>query len=74
MPSLQDGQGGKTAFLPLCCVVLPAVVLATNAFRLDTLARRRAKSGACQTCGYNLTGLPPSTLCPECGGKAAGQC
>jgi hypothetical protein len=42
-------------------------VATAAAWRLDTLARRRARVGLCPTCNYDRTGLPPGAVCPECG-------
>jgi hypothetical protein len=53
---------------------LPLVLSATlGAWRLDTLARRRARSGKCPKCGYDRRGLPPSSPCPECGSGPGGK-
>jgi len=30
-------------------------------------SRRRARAGACPSCGYDLAGLTPGSACPECG-------
>ncbi len=46
---------------------LLALGLAGTAWRLDTLAHRRAMLHACRKCGYDRAGLPPHTPCPECG-------
>lgn len=35
--------------------------------RSGIIARRRAMTGKCRSCGYNLTGLGPDAKCPECG-------
>jgi hypothetical protein len=43
------------------------------AWRLDTLARRRARVGLCPKCNYDRTGLPPGAVCPECGAAANRQ-
>lgn len=49
-------------------LVTPAVVLAGIAFVVIVawLRRREYPEGACQTCGYNLSGNV-SGICPECG-------
>ena len=49
-----------------CCVVLTLV-----AWRLDTLARRRAKLNLCPKCNYDRTGLAAGSVCPECGAAAS---
>lgn len=52
--------------VPLVLVALPTAL----AWRLDTLARRRAKVNACPACGYDRSGLARSSPCPECGTSA----
>ncbi len=49
---------------------LPAsisLLITATAWRLDTLACRRANKHLCPKCNYTLTGLPPNSPCPECG-------
>ncbi|MDP1662524.1 MAG: hypothetical protein Q8L55_11485 [Phycisphaerales bacterium] len=41
----------------------PAALL----LRSGILARRRAITGKCRSCGYDLAGLAGDSLCPECG-------
>ncbi len=44
-----------------------SLLVTAFAWRLDSLARRRAANNLCSTCRYDRTGLPPHSLCPECG-------
>jgi hypothetical protein len=54
-------------YFPIWILSLPLLLISATAWRLDTLARRRARVGLCPKCNYNLCGLPPDSLCPECG-------
>jgi hypothetical protein len=56
-------------FVPLWLPAIAALVVTTLAWRLDTLARRRAKLNLCPTkgCDYDRTGLAIGAACPECG-------
>ena len=60
-------------FIGLATWPLVAVSLATTAlaFRLDSLARRRAYMNLCKNCHYNRTGLASDAVCPECGTPAS---
>ena len=57
-------------FVPLWAPFLLSAAVTATAWRLDTLARRRARVGLCPKCGYNRIGLPPQAVCPECGAAA----
>ena len=58
--------------LPLWTPATLLLMAAAVAWRLDTLARRRARIGFCPKCSYNRTGLAPGAVCPECGAAAPG--
>lgn len=51
--------------------IWPFAVLAIGSgcvcVRLGVRARRRARTGRCAACGYDLRGLEAGTRCPECG-------
>jgi hypothetical protein len=65
----------STGYLgPLRVLAIPlwppaALALAPTllAWRLDALARRRARLNYCPSCNYDRRGLPTASLCPECG-------
>ncbi len=63
-------RNDSLVWIPLWFPLLLAALPAALAWRLDTLATRRAKLGACPTCSYPRTGLAPSASCPECGAAA----
>jgi hypothetical protein len=53
--------------IPLWVVIAGSGLVTAIAWRLDILARRRAKLNLCPKCNYDRTGLAPSAVCPECG-------
>lgn len=53
--------------VPLWAPWLIAVAATSIAWRLDTLAKRRARVGACAKCSYDRRGLAAGVVCPECG-------
>jgi len=66
----QSVRAGWRRDLPLWMPALASLIAAGFAWRLDTLARRRERMNACPSCGYDRTGLAPSSPCPECGTNA----
>ena len=53
--------------IPLWTFAVVALAITALAWRLDTLARRRARVGYCPQCSYDRTGLAVAAVCPECG-------
>jgi len=71
LPGFGSAATGWGAYLPLWPGVAAALVATAAAWRLDTLERRRrAGVNHCRNCGYDRRGLPPQTVCPECGAAA----
>jgi hypothetical protein len=66
----ERGGGYHGYFVPLWALAFACILPAAIAWRLDILARRRARIGFCPKCGYNRTGLAPQAVCPECGAAA----
>ncbi len=56
--------------VPLWMPLALSVIVTAAAWRLDTLARRRARMNLCPKCNYDRTGLAAGVVCPECGTKA----
>ena len=61
---------GWTVAIPLWSVLVLALIPTGSAWRLDTLARRRARVGLCAMCNYDRAGLAAGAVCPECGAGA----
>jgi hypothetical protein len=53
--------------VPLWVSTIPPLLATGAAWRLDALARWRARAGHCAKCGYDLRGLRDGAVCPECG-------
>jgi hypothetical protein len=65
----------RVLFFPVWLFVAATLVPSAAAWRLDTLARRRAKLNLCAKCGYDRTGLRGGigAKCPECGTVPASE-
>jgi hypothetical protein len=64
-PSLNGIPFGKTWFVEFPLWFPPAVAMALTL----CAARSQRRGGAghlCPACGYDLSGLPPGSPCPEC--------
>ncbi|MGH7133345.1 MAG: hypothetical protein ACREJO_15535 [Phycisphaerales bacterium] len=79
MQTLYDNSGSVIGRAHQVWITLWALALASflsGGFLLWSArrARRRAMSGVCLKCGYDLSGLAAGSPCPECGkGAAAAQ-
>ena len=49
--------------VPMWILAVPVLAAAAIAWRLDTLARRRARLNLCQKCNYDRTGLAAGAVC-----------
>jgi hypothetical protein len=60
---------GAFAGWPIVTVPLgpPAVALAASGGVCLLATIRRRRPGRCRACGYDLAGLAPGSVCPECG-------
>jgi len=56
--------------IPLWLPALASLLVTAAAWRVDAVHRRRARVGACSSCGYDRAGLAPGSVCPECGAAA----
>ncbi len=56
--------------VPLWPFVIISIFATAAAWRMDTLAQRRKRIGACPACGYDRTGLAANAPCPECNAAA----
>jgi hypothetical protein len=55
-------------WVPLWMPLVVSLGVTAAAWRLEVLARRRARMGKCASCGYDRAGLKAGAVCPECGG------
>jgi hypothetical protein len=63
----QRSDGSLWIQVPLWSFVVLVLAPTATAWRLDTLARRRARLNHCPTCNYSRADLPAASPCPECG-------
>jgi hypothetical protein len=65
--------GGWSRFslisIPLWFPIVVAGTASSLAWRLDSMARRRARINLCPKCHYDRAGLAKGAVCPECGSK-----
>ena len=64
-PRYGGGRGGWDLSLPLYPVVLLAGLTLVGAWKAVPRRGTRVKTGLCETCRYDLTGI--DGRCPECG-------
>jgi hypothetical protein len=66
-----DNIYGWLLIVPQWVLTAPVLFGTATAWRLDTLARRRARltPHLCPKCSYDRTGLAKDAVCPECGSK-----
>ena len=60
-------NGGDCFSVPLWLPASISLLATAIAWPLIPLLVRRAREGACPACGYDLAGLAPGAVCPECG-------
>jgi hypothetical protein len=70
-PVLRTRATATYVGIPIPVAITPILIATAAAWRLDTLARRRARVGHCPTCNYDRRGLPAANPCPECGAVPA---
>jgi heme A synthase len=64
-----EGGDIRQIAMPIWAFAASAAAVTACAWRLDTLARRRAPLNLCPRCNYDRTGLAKDAVCPECGSK-----
>ena len=67
---IESSAGNWLIIIPLWAIAVPLAGITAIAWRLDTLARRRARAGLCHQCHYDRAGLPSIAPCPECGASS----
>ena len=59
-------MGQRIRFWPILAATIPTWIILHRLNRSRRIQRKRELDGACQSCGYDLTGNV-SRICPECG-------
>lgn len=67
-PDYESNFGGHWLSIPLWMPLLLSAIPVFILWRSHFRANRAARINVCPKCNYSLTGLPPSSPCPECGG------
>ena len=57
----------RSQYAVLLIVLILLMTIAAWIVWLERRDRRRKLVGRCPHCHYDLRGLPPGSLCPECG-------
>lgn len=53
--------------IPMWCFALVSAGIAWGPWSADLRKARRERTGKCRHCRYDLSGLAPGAICPECG-------
>jgi hypothetical protein len=71
IPRYYPGPNAWALRIPIWPFVLLAAAATARAWQLDIRAKRAARRGRCQKCGYDRAGIAPAAVCPECGAPSA---
>jgi CDP-diglyceride synthetase len=65
-----EPEFGRWYTATVCFVILavPLAIVNLGAAVVSHGVARRGRAGGCRSCGYDHSGLPPGSPCPECAG------